>query len=178
MPERFRGSRLLMKSGVVLLCLIHVGYCAAEPLSVRLKDITTIAGEHPNELIGLGLVVGLNGTGGTSEGTKRAAVEVLQKLGLRADPQTRAIIQQAQEKTDNISVVMVTATLPPHSKPGQKLDVLVAAFDDAESLNGGVLLRTPLKGVDGQVCPLPKRSGRRALCGGQLQGLLIHGVGE
>ncbi|MCA9086265.1 MAG: flagellar basal body P-ring protein FlgI, partial [Planctomycetaceae bacterium] len=73
------------------------------------------------------------------------------KLGLRADPQIRAIIQQAREKTDNISVVMVMATLPPYGKPGQKIDVVVAAFDDAESLNGGVLLRTPLKGVDGEV---------------------------
>ena len=123
-------------------------------LSVRIKDITTIAGEHPNDLIGLGVVVGLDGTGGTSEGTKRAAVEVLQKLGLRADPQTRQLIQQAREKTDNISIVMVTARLPPHAKPGQRMDVTVAAFDDAESLNGGVLLRTPLKGVDGNVYSL------------------------
>ena len=71
---------------------------ASGELSVRIKDITTIAGEHPNDLIGLGVVVGLDGTGGTSEGTKRAAVEILQKLGLRADPQTRQLIQQAREK--------------------------------------------------------------------------------
>ena len=137
-------------------------------MSVRLKDMTTIAGEHPNDLIGLGVVVGLNGTGGTSDSTKRAAVEVLQKLGLRADPQTRALIQQVREKTDNISVVMVTATLPPHSKPGQKMDVVVSAFDDAESLNGGTLLRTPLKAVDGQVYAIA--SGNVSINGGSFGG--------
>ena len=120
-------------------------------LSVQVRDIVDIAGEHRNELMGLGVVVGLEGTGGGSESTKRAAVEILQKMGLRADPATRAAIQQAKENTDNISVVMVTAMLQPHKKIGQQIDVIVSAFDDAESLNGGQLLRTPLRGVDGEV---------------------------
>ncbi|MEQ9408594.1 MAG: flagellar basal body P-ring protein FlgI [Fuerstiella sp.] len=134
-----------------LLIVGAVDLSAQTPVSVRVRDITDIAGEHPNEVVGLGIVSGLEGTGGTGEATKRAAVEVLQKMGLRADPQTRAAIQQAREKTDNISVVLVTAMLPPHAKPGQRIDVVVSAFDDAESLNGGQLLRTPLKGVDGQI---------------------------
>lgn len=118
---------------------------------IAIRDITDIAGEHPNDLMGLGLVVGLEGTGGSSESTKRAAIELLQRMGLRADPATRAAIQQAREKTDNISVVMVTATLPPHATPGNTVDVVVSAFDDAESLNGGQLIRTPLRGADGEV---------------------------
>ena len=134
-----------------LFCLCGDALYAFESPMVRIKDITDVAGEHPNDLIGYGVVTGLAGTGGTSEATKRAAIEFLQKMGLRADPQIRAFIQRAKEKTDNISVVMVTATLPPFGKPGQKIDVIVSAFDDAESLNGGVLLRTPLKGVDGAV---------------------------
>ena len=134
-----------------LCCLYGDTLSAFESPQVRIKDVTDIAGEHPNDLIGYGLVVGLAGTGGSSEATKRAAIEFLQKMGLRADPQIRAFIQRAREKTDNISVVMVTATLPSFRKPGQKLDVIVSAFDDAESLNGGLLLRTPLKGVDGAV---------------------------
>ena len=138
-------------SAVALCCVCGDILRAFEAPQVRIRDITDIAGEHPNDLIGYGLVIGLAGTGGTSESTKRAAIEFLQKMGLRADPQIRALVQRAREKTDNISVVMVTATLPPNKKPGQKVDVIVAAFDDAESLNGGVLMRTPLKGVDGQV---------------------------
>ncbi|MEO2028986.1 MAG: flagellar basal body P-ring protein FlgI [Fuerstiella sp.] len=143
--------KLTIVFAVALCCVCGDSLRAVEGPLVRIKDITEMAGEHPNDLIGYGLVVGLAGTGGTGEATKRAAIEFLQKMGLRADPQIRAFIQRAKEKTDNISVVMVTATLPPNKKPGQKLDVIVAAFDDAESLNGGVLLRTPLKGVDGQV---------------------------
>jgi len=123
-------------------------------LMVRIKDITTLSGEHPNQLTGYGLVTGLNKTGGKSESTKRLAINMLQSLGLRADPRTRAFIQQAQEKTDNLSVVMVTATLPPHAKIDQAIDVTVSAFDDASSLNGGVLISTPLTGVDGEVYDL------------------------
>ncbi len=146
-----RTVKLMTALVAVLCCLCGDALYAFESPMVRIKDITDVAGEHPNDLIGYGVVTGLAGTGGTSEATKRAAIEFLQKMGLRADPQIRAFIQRAREKTDNISVVMVTATLPPFGKPGQKIDVVVSAFDDAESLNGGVLLRTPLKGVDGAV---------------------------
>lgn len=121
---------------------------------VRIKDITTLAGEHPNQLVGHGLVTGLNGTGGKSESTKRLAVNLLQELGLRSDPATRALIQQSQEKTNNLSVVIVTANLPPHAKVGQSIDVTVSAFDDAKSLNGGVLVQTKMTAVDGQVYAL------------------------
>lgn len=123
-------------------------------VQVRVKDITTLAGEHPNQLVGYGLVTGLAGTGGKSESTKRLAILMLQELGLRSDPATRALIIQSQEKTDNISVVMVTASLPPHARVGQTIDVTVSAFDDAESLNGGILISTPLTGVDGEVYAL------------------------
>lgn len=118
---------------------------------VRVKDITQLAGEHANQLVGMGLVTGLAGTGGTSESTKRVAIELMQKLGLRSDPQTRALIASAKEKTNNLSVVMVTARLPPHAKPGQVIPVTVSTLDDAKSLNGGVLLPTPLEGHDGNV---------------------------
>ncbi|MFY9252628.1 MAG: flagellar basal body P-ring protein FlgI [Fuerstiella sp.] len=147
-----------------LACLLLASCCSplhaqqlqdANPkLSVRIKDITTLSGEHPNQLTGYGLVTGLNKTGGKSESTKRLAINMLQSLGLRADPRTRAAIQQAQEKTNNLSVVMITAILPPHAKVDQTIDVTVSAFDDASSLNGGVLISTPLTGVDGEVYAL------------------------
>lgn len=142
--------------------MIGVRECVAQDkrpgVHVRIKDITTLAGEHPNQLVGYGLVTGLNGTGGKSESTKRLAINMLQQLGLRSDPATRALIQQSQEKTDNLSVVMVTASLPPHARIGQTIDVTVSAFDDAKSLNGGVLISTPMTGVDGEVYMLASGS--------------------
>ncbi len=152
-------SRTLLCTAAVLLAGPLASTCFGQlPPMVQIRDITDIAGEHPNELTGLGIVTGLDGTGGKSEATKRAAVELLQKMGLRADPQTRALIQQAREKTDNISVVIVKAMLKPHSMPGQRMDVVVSTLDDAESLNGGQLLRTPLVGVDGNVYALASGS--------------------
>lgn len=139
----------------------------AEP-EVRIRDITQLAGEHPNQLTGLGLVVGLAGTGGKSESTKRLMILLLQNLGVRSDPQLRALIRQAQEKTDNVSVVVVTADLPAHAKPGQQIDVLVSTLDDAESLAGGVLISTPLTGHDNEVYAVA--SGPISINGGNFGG--------
>ena len=109
---------------------------------VRIKDITTIRGEHPNTISGFGLVTGLAGTGGSTPTTKQFASLLLQKMGNRADPTLRENIQRSQEKTNNMSVVRVNIVLPPHAKTGQKLDVIVSAFDDAKSLHGGMLEKT------------------------------------
>ncbi|MDG2128608.1 MAG: flagellar basal body P-ring protein FlgI [Fuerstiella sp.] len=143
-----RTLRLATVLAVALCCLCGDILRAFESPQVRIKDITDVAGEIPEDLLGFGLVIGLAGTGGSSDSTKRALIELEQKMGLRADPQIRAAIQRAREKTDNISLVMVKATLGPYTKRGQRIDVIVATADDAESLNGGMLLRTPLKGVD------------------------------
>ncbi len=135
---------------------------------VRIKDITTIRGEHPNTISGFGLITGLAGTGGTTPTTKQFALLLLQKMGNRADPTLRENIQRSQEKTDNMSVVRVTVVLPPHAKNGQKLDALVSAFDNAKSLHGGVLSETVLEGVDGTVYAIA--SGPISLNGGDFGG--------
>lgn len=170
-PVRFRQTICGLLCVVAILLSSGVGLSAEDKRSgvhVRIKDITTLAGEHPNQLVGYGLVTGLNGTGGKSESTKRLAINLLQQLGLRSDPATRALIQQSQEKTDNLSVVMVTASLPPHARVGQTIDVTVSAFDDAKSLNGGVLISTPMTGVDGEVYMLA--SGAVSTNGGSFGG--------
>ena len=119
---------------------------------VRIKDITTIQGDRVNKLVGMGLVTGLDGTGGKSPITRQFAQNMLQRFGIRADPRLRAIIRtDTQEKTDNLSVVTVTAELPPFAKRGSRIDVTVSAFDDADSLQGGTLIMTPMVGVDDQV---------------------------
>jgi flagellar P-ring protein precursor FlgI len=140
---------------------------AGNPM-VRIKDITTLKGEHPNAISGFGLVYGLAGTGGSSPTTKQFALQVLQKMGNRANPLMRENIQQSQEKTDNMSVVRVQVVLPPHAKEGQRIDVIVAAFDNAKSLNGGILAETELMGVDGEVYAIA--SGPVSLNGGDFGG--------
>lgn len=143
-----RRSAIFFASTLVVVASLPC--LATEPL-VRIKDITQLAGEHPNQISGLGLVVGLAGTGGSSPTTRMIALQVLQKMGNRADPLLRENIQRSQEKTDNMSVVIVYAMLPPHAKPGQKIDVTVSAFDNAKSLNGGVLVFAELLGADEEV---------------------------
>lgn len=131
------------------LCLIATTVLAD---GVRIKDITHVDGDRTNQLIGFGLVTGLNGTGGKSPVTRQLAVNLEQRLGLRSDPATRARIDfDTARKTDNLSVVVVTAKLPAFAKEGSEIDVTVAAYDDASSLQGGLLLTTPLTGVDGEV---------------------------
>lgn len=153
MSLRFHGNlihfRLWPRLSVALLFLLA---CATSATAqVRIKDITTLGGEHPNQLVGLGLVTGLAGTGGANVTTRQFALNLLERMGLRADPVLRAQIANASEKTNSLSVVMVSATLPPHAQPSQRIDVLVSTFDDAKSLLGGNLLFTPLSGPDGQV---------------------------
>ncbi len=113
--------------------------------AIRIKDVTHVEGIRPNQLIGFGLVVGLNGTGdGTStKFTVQSLAAFLKRNGVTIDPTTIRV--------DNVAAVIVTADLPPFARPGSRLDVTVSTVGDADSLQGGTLLMTPLKGPDGQV---------------------------
>lgn len=141
---------------LLLLCVPAPGQAdeatsAAFP-GVRISDVTTVSGVRKNQLVGMGLVTGLNGTGGKSPVTRRFALNMLQRFGVRSDPELRARIENdAAQRTDNLSVVTVTAELDSLAKSGSRIDVLVSAFDDAQSLQGGTLVMTPLFGADGQV---------------------------
>jgi flagellar P-ring protein FlgI len=139
-------ARLLLGWGV--LCALPLAGWA----DVRIKDITDVEGIRTNQLTGMGLVSGLNGTGGRSPVTRRFAINFLQRFGMRAEPDLRARIDlDATQRTDNLSVVTVTAELPTYARKGSRLDVLVSSFDDATSLQGGQLIMTPLFGADGEV---------------------------
>lgn len=133
----------------LILVLGGPAICRAD---VRVKDITTVSGVRANQLVGMGLVTGLNGTGGKNPETRQFAVNMLQRFGLRADPTIRAQLRNDSKlKTASLSVVVVTADLPAFAKKGSTLDVTVSTFDDASSLQGGQLIMTPLMGVDGEV---------------------------
>ena len=112
----------------------------------RIKDLATVEGVRSNQILGYGIVVGLNGTGDTLNNapfTKQSLQAMLERLGVN----TRG----ANMRTANVAAVMVTANLPPFATQGTRLDVTVSALGDAKSLQGGTLLVTPLLGADGQV---------------------------
>jgi flagellar P-ring protein precursor FlgI len=114
----------------------------------RLKDLVSFEGVRDNVLVGYGLVVGLHGTGDTltnSPFTERSLIGMLERLGINESSDFSTI------KTANIAAVMVTATLPPFSAEGEHIDVSIGTMGDAKSLQGGILLVTPLQGADGEV---------------------------
>lgn len=126
----------------------------------RIKDLTTVAGVRDNQLVGFGLVVGLQGTGdGTDLSvTSQSARALLDRLGVSQDG-PRSDFEQAQQQAgqinvDNSASVLVTADLPPFAKPGQRIDINVSSLGPASSLRGGSLIMTRLYGVDGQVYAL------------------------
>ncbi|WP_406854093.1 flagellar basal body P-ring protein FlgI [Alsobacter sp. KACC 23698] len=123
--------------------------CAAGPASAassRIKDIASIEGVRQNQLVGYGIVVGLNGTGDTlnnSPFTKQSGTAMLERLGVN--------IKGANMRTANMAAVIVTANLPPFSAQGTRIDITVSSLGDAKSLQGGTLMATPLLGADGEV---------------------------
>ncbi len=126
---------------------------ARGPFDVRIKDITYIEGQRVNRFTGMGLVSGLNGTGGKNPATRQFALNMLERFDQRADPNLRARIRtDALDKTDNLAVVTVTAEVAiSDHRIGNRVDVIVSTFDDASSLQGGILIATPLYGYDGEV---------------------------
>ena len=117
-----------------------------KPLTVRVKDLAEIEGVRGNQLIGYGLVVGLNRTGDRTQQNLYAS-QTLQNLLERMGITTNV----ASMKPENLATVLVTATLPPFARQGSKIDVTVSSIADARSLQGGTLILTPLRGVDGQL---------------------------
>ena len=125
------------------LMVIALPLWSASP-QVRIKDLAHVIEARDNQLMGFGLVVGLRNTGDSSQTgfTKQAMTNLLSRMG---------VVPQVDFKSRNVAAVMVTTTLPPFVKSGQKLDVTVSSMGDASSLQGGTLLLTPLQGPDDQV---------------------------
>ncbi len=136
-----RGSLSVI---TVLLVLFTLAYSDIA-MGARIKDIASFKGVRSNQLVGYGLVVGLNGTGdgrGT-QFTTQTLVNMMERLGIHTPSDS--------VRVDNVAAVMVTADLPAFSRKGNKIDILVSSIGDAESLQGGTLLMTPLKGADNNV---------------------------
>jgi len=134
-----------MRKTVGILCLITSLCWPGVGLATRIKDIAAISGVRDNQLVGYGLVVGLNGTGdsASTQFTVQSLVNMMERMGISVD--------RNAVKVANVAAVMVTAQLPPFAKTGNGVDILVSSTGDAKSLAGGTLMMTPLKGADGQV---------------------------
>ena len=130
-------------------CLLTLALSA---FAAQIKDIANVVGVRENQLIGYGLVVGLNGSGdgSSSEFTIQSLSNMLQSVNVKIKPD--------DIKSKNTAAVMVIAKLPPFARQGDKLDVVISSIGDAKSLQGGTLLMTPLKGVDGDIYALAQGS--------------------
>src|SRR6187402_1471121 len=156
-----RSAKLIWVGCAALLALALTP--APAGATSRIKDLTNIEGVRQNQLIGYGLVVGLNGTGDTLNNipfTRQSLQAMLERLGVNIRGQT--------PRTGKVAAVMVTANLPPFGTQGTRIDVTVSAMGDAKSLQGGTLLVTPLLGADGNVYAVGQ--GSLAIGGFQAEG--------
>lgn len=142
-------ARCLPKSIVILLAIIMMSIMSnvQAAATARVKDIADIVGVRDNVLVGYGLIVGLAGSGDSPNGipfTRQSLANMLERLGVNA----KDVLSQI--KTKNVAAVMVTAKMPSLARQGGRIDVAVSSLGDAKSLEGGVLLATPLMAADGQ----------------------------
>jgi len=148
-------QRILPAIGLLIAVFPSVLYCqqTGAVTTARVKDLADIEGVRSNQLIGYGLVVGLNRTGDKVQQNiyaKQTLQNLLERMGISTDAATL--------KPENIATVLVTATMPPFVRQGSKLDVTVSSIGDARSLQGGTLILTPLKGIDGQIYAIAQGS--------------------
>jgi flagellar P-ring protein precursor FlgI len=145
--EMFAACRVAAVVGLAVFCFLSSIFWSNEASAERIKDLASIQGVRDNQLIGYGLVVGLDGTGDQTTQTPftvQSTISMLTSMGVTLPPGTSLQLK-------NVAAVTITATLPPFARPGQTIDVTVSSIGNAQSLTGGTLVMTPLKGADGQV---------------------------
>ncbi len=123
----------------ILLILMSMALFSTAAQAARIKDVAQVAGVRSNQLVGYGLVSGLPGTGESNPFTEQSFAAMLQNFGIQLPPGTKP-------KIKNVAAVMVTATLPPFSKPGQQVDVTISSIGSAKSLRYGTGIKGESKG--------------------------------
>lgn len=143
--------------------LVAVLFFSSVAEAVRLKDIANVRGVRDNQLIGYGLVVGLKGTGDSkSEFTNKSMARMLDKLGVK--------VEDGEVAKKNVAAVLITATLPPFARAGNKMDITVNSIGDASSLEGGTLVQSPLRASDQNVYAVAQG----AISVGRSSGKTVH----
>ena len=149
-PRRLLDPERLLRTAIGLTFIAAsaaLWWPAGAQAATRIKELASVQGVRANQLVGYGLIVGLDGTGDQSSGapfTAQSLAGMLQQMGVTVPP-------GVQMQPKNVAAVMVTASLPAFAQPGQSIDVTVASLGNAKSLRGGTLIATPLKGVDGMI---------------------------
>ncbi len=145
----FNKTMKFLSVSIAGYVFLGCAFLSSAVASSRIKDIADFEGVRENQLVGYGLIVGLNGTGDNIKSidfTKESLISMLDQIGINA--------RGGQIKSKNVAAVMVTASLPAFARQGSKIDVFVSAVGDAKNLQGGTLLATPLTGADGNVYAL------------------------
>lgn len=142
---QYKDMEQMKKISKFLVSLCLASFFGTSLFGAKVSDLANIVGVRDNQLIGYGLVVGLNGTGDktTSTFTMQSISNMLESVNVKVDPNDIS--------SKNAAAVMVTAKLPPFARQGDKIDILVSSIGDAKSLEGGTLLLTPLSGLDGRI---------------------------
>ncbi len=135
----------------LMVAFVLLAVCSAPVMADRLKDMAQVKGVRNNQLIGYGLVVGLDGTGDRAPFTNQTFRNMMNQFGI-------TLPDGVNPNLANVAAVTISATLPPFAKAGQELDITVSSIGNADSLRGGTLLMAPLKGVDGQVYAMAQGS--------------------
>ena len=139
---------MMFRNSLILVCVLLLALPAQAD---RLKDLTSVEGVRNNQLVGYGLVVGLNGSGDSAPFTDQTFRNMMTQFGI-------AMPEGVDPSLDNVAAVTVTADLKPFASPGEEIDVTVSSMGNADSLRGGTLLMTPLKGADGQTYAMAQGS--------------------
>lgn len=137
--------------GWLLALALFVGVVSEAAMADRLKDLASLEGVRSNQLVGYGLVVGLDGTGDKTPFTSQTFRNLMDKFGI-------TIPAGVDPKAKNVAAVAVHAELPAFARPGQRIDITASSLGDSKSLRGGSLIMTPLKGADGQIYAMAQGS--------------------
>nr|WP_034355674.1 flagellar basal body P-ring protein FlgI [Helicobacter jaachi] len=144
--------------------------CASWLYGQKINELAQIVGMRSNSLVGYGLVIGLNGTGDKSGSkfTMQSIANMLESVNVK--------LSASDIKSKNVAAVMVTASLPPFARQGDKIDILVSSIGDAKSINGGTLVMTPLSGVDGNIYALAQGNIILGESASALSGTIVGGA--
>lgn len=150
LPQRRRDPLWWMRVAGIAMMVLSFLLMPVLARAERIKDLASVAGVRSNQLVGYGLVVGLDGSGDQTTQTPftvQSIINMLSNMGVTLPPGTSLQLK-------NVAAVMVTASLPAFARPGQQIDVTVSSMGNAKSLRGGTLVMTPLKGADGAIYAL------------------------